>query len=88
MTVLKIIGQNVHLSVAEQEWFGVMQRMYGCTEHEALEEILAYKREMAFMHEKEGNFALARQLLQEIDEWDDTREEEYKQRKTPPKIII
>lgn len=77
---LKIIGKNVQLSIAEKEWLMHMQKMFGCTEQEALKEILEYKREQAFMYEKAGNFELARHLLQEIDEWDDTREEEYKQR--------
>ena len=79
---LRIIGQNIHLNIAEREWLGVMMRQFLCTEQEALEEIIVYKREQAFMHERLGNAALARQILQEIDEWDDAREEEYKQRKT------
>jgi hypothetical protein len=77
---LKIIGKNVHLNVAELEWLHHMQAMFGVTEHQALEEIIAYKREQAFGYEKMGNFELARHLLMEIDEWDDQREQEYKQK--------
>lgn len=79
MTSLKIIGKNVHLNIAEQEWLKAMQRLYGCTEQEALKEIIDYKREQAFGYEQLGNIELARHLLQEIDEWDDTREQDYKQ---------
>lgn len=91
MTNLRIIGVNIHLSLAEQEWLGHMQAMFGCTEQEALEEILMYKREQAFMYEQQGNFELSRQILTEIDEWDDIREQEYKQkvsRVNSVKIII
>lgn len=88
MTVLRIIGQNIHLNIAEQEWLGVMQRMYGCSEQQALEEIIVYKREQAFMYEQQGNLALARHILKEIDEWDDSKEEEYKQHAPSTKIII
>lgn len=77
---LRVVGHNIHLNLAEQEWLHHMQQMFGCTEQQALEEIISYKREMAFHYEKTGNIELARHLLQEIDEWDDTREEEYNQR--------
>ena len=77
---LRIIGVNVHLNIGEQEWLKHMQAMFGCTEQEALEEIVQYKREQAFGYEQQGNFPLARQLLQEIDEWDDTREAEFRAR--------
>jgi hypothetical protein len=79
MSKLRVIGKNIHLNIAEKEWLGVMQRQFLCTEQEALEEIVAYKREQAFMYSQQGNFALARQILQEIDEWDDTQEEEFKE---------
>ena len=80
MNSLKIIGKNIHLNGAELEWLKAMRRLYGCTEQEALKEIIEYKREQAFGYEKIGNFELARQLLQEVDEWDDSRESDYKQR--------
>ena len=79
MTKLRVIGKNIHLNIAEKEWLGVMQRQFLCTEQEALEEIIEYKREQAFMYQQQGNLALMRQILQEIDEWDDTREAEYKE---------
>jgi len=74
---LKIIGKNIHLNVAEMEWLGVMQRQFNCTEQEALAEIIEYKREQAFVYEQRGNIELARHLLKEIDEWDDSREADY-----------
>ncbi len=80
MKNLRVIGKNIHLSIAEKEWLGVMMRQFGCTEQQALDEIIVYKREQAYGYKLKGNFELERQLLQEIDEWDDTREEEYKQR--------
>ena len=90
MPILKIIGKNIQLNIAEQEWLQAMQKLYGCTEQEALAEIIEYKREQAFGYEQKGNYELARHLLQEIDEWDDTREQEYKQRapKKDVKIIL
>lgn len=88
MTTLKIIGKNIHLSLAEQEWLKAMQGLYGCTEQEALKEIIEYKREQAFGYEQIGNIELARMLLQEIDEWDDTREQDYKQKASRNAKII
>ena len=79
MKTLRVIGKNIQLNIAEKEWLGVMMRQFGCTEQEALDEIITYKREMAFDHEQKGNLELTRHLLMEIDEWDDTREENYKQ---------
>lgn len=80
-TKLRVVGKNIHLTIAEKEWLGVMKRQFGCTEQEALEEIIMYKREQAFGYQQQGNLDLARMLLQEIDEWDDTREAEYKEAK-------
>lgn len=85
MKRLRIIGKNIHLSIAEKEWLGVMMRQFACTEQEALEEIIVYKREQAYGYKQKGNYDLERQLLQEIDEWDDAREQEYKQRGTGDK---
>jgi hypothetical protein len=90
MTKLRIIGKNIHLNIAEQEWLTHMQKMFGCTEQEALDEIIKYKREQAFMFETQGHIELSRQLLQEIDEWDHTKEAEYQKRikDTPVDIIL
>ena len=79
MTRLRVIGKNIHLNIGEKEWLGVMMRQFGCTEQVALEEIIVYKREMAHNHGRQGNVELERHLLMEIDEWDDSREEDYKQ---------
>lgn len=85
---LRVIGQNIKLNIAEKEWLGVMMRQFGCTEQEALNEIILYKREQAFGFDQIGQYELARQLLQEIDEWDDTREEEYKQKASKDVKIV
>lgn len=77
---LRVIGVNIHLNIGEQEWLKHMQSMFGCTEQEALDEIIEYKREQAFGYEQQGNYPLAKQLLQEIDEWDNTREQEFQDR--------
>lgn len=87
MAHLRVIGKNIHLTIAEKEWLGVMMRQFGCTEQEALEEIIVYKREQAFGYEQKGNHELARHLLMQIDEWDDTREEEFKQKDKKVKEI-
>lgn len=90
MTSLRVIGKNIHLNLAEQEWLMHMQRMFECTEQEALHEIINYKREQAYGFEKSGNYELAKLLLEEIDEWDDTREQEFKQRTATkaPKLLL
>lgn len=90
MTKLHVIGKNIHLNIAEQEWLVHMQKMFGCTEQEALNEIIMYKREQAYMYEKRGMLELARQIKKEIDEWDDKQEEDFKQYETNKnkKIIL
>lgn len=57
------------------------------TETQAIDEVVGYKREQAYHYEKQGNFELAKMLLQEIDEWDDAREEDFKNRAVPNKDI-
>lgn len=87
MNNLRVIGKNIHLNIAEKEWLGVMIRQFGCTEQQALDEIIVYKREQAYGYKQKGNYELERQLLQEIDEWDDMREEDYKQRVSKGKEV-
>lgn len=69
------------------EWLKAMQQLYGCTEAHALDEIIMYKREMAFMHGQQGKPELARQLLIEIDEWDEDRERDFQQREERAKDL-
>ncbi len=82
MSKLNVIGKNIHLDVGEQEMLKHMMAGAGLTEQEALNEVMGYKREQAVLHDQLGNFALAKHLLQSIDEWDDSREEAYKNGET------
>ena len=75
--LLKIIGKNIHLDVGELEMLKHLMEGADLTEQEALSEVLNYKREQALYHEGLGNWELARQLLQHIDEWDGSREQEF-----------
>lgn len=75
---LKILGQNIHFDLGEIE---IMKRLMEndiCTEAQAINEVIGYKREQAMYYEELGNFALAEHLWKSIDEWDDSRAEAYK----------
>ena len=75
---LKILGQNIHFDLGEIQ---IMKRLMEndiCTEAQAINEVIGYKREQAVYYEELGNFALAEHLWKAIDEWDDTRAEAYK----------
>lgn len=86
---LRVIGVNIHLSIGEMEILQRLQEGADLTESEALDEVIAYKREQALMYEQQGNLALSKQLLQDIDEWDDSRSRVHADiNSTPPPTII
>lgn len=69
--------QEIYFSIAEQEIMDWMVRQVGITCIEAVEHMLAQKRELAYIHGMRGNLALQRQILQEINEWNDQAEQDY-----------
>lgn len=77
--MLKIIGKNIHLDLGEMEMLKYLMHGAELTEQEALEEVINYKREQALLHEGLGNWRLAKQILQQIDEWDGSRDQEFEE---------
>lgn len=59
---------KVYFSVGEETIISELQRLFGVTELDAIQNVIAQKRELAFMHFNKGNEALAEQLLKEIGE--------------------
>lgn len=58
----------VYLSIGEEEVVSELQRIFGITEIEAVDHVIAQKRELVFLHAQKGNFALAEQLKNELGE--------------------
>ncbi len=82
---------TVYFSPPEEEIIDSLQEIYGITYLEASNQVLMQKRELAFMHQMRGNFALAETLLKELDEWNDEVAAEFDQQKTygtSKKIIL
>jgi len=78
MTRLQILGKNIHFDLGEMEIMKHLMANDMCCEREAIEHVISYKREQVLYYEQRGNFTLAEHLLKSIDEWDDTRAEQYK----------
>ena len=51
--LLKIIGKNIQLDIVEMEMLKHLMEVADLTEQEALSEVLYYKREQAYYHEKQ-----------------------------------
>lgn len=69
--------KEIYFSIAEKEIIEWMVRQVGTPRLQAIEHVLAQKRELAYIHGVQGNIALRRQILQEINEWDEEAEKEY-----------
>lgn len=83
--------KNPQLSVGEQSIVNELQRNFDITEIEAIDQVLAQKRELAFIHHNKGNFELARQLMIELDDWSEEAEKDYQkyeQSKTKKIILL
>jgi len=74
--------REVYFSPPEEEIIDSLQEIYGITYLEACEQVIMQKRELAFMHQRRGEFALAEVLLKQLGEWNDAIEEEFEQQKT------
>lgn len=82
---------SVYFSPPEEEIIESLQEIYGITYLEAANQVIMQKRELAFMHQRRGNFALAETLLKELEEWNDDVAEEFEKQKTygsSKKIIL
>lgn len=73
-----ILRRNIELSIGEKEIVKCLMEGADLTETQAIDEVVSYKREQALHYQKKGNFELAKFLLQQIDEWDESREEDFK----------
>lgn len=83
--------KNPQLSVGEQNIVDELQRNFGLTQIEAIDHVMAQKRELAFIHHNTGHFELARQLMKELDEWSEEAEHDYmkwEQSKTKKIILL
>lgn len=69
-------NKEVQFSVGEQEWINALMEVYGSTHINAVNIVIRYKREQAFMYRQQGNDLLADQLLDEIGELDMHRNED------------
>ncbi len=78
MNKLRVLGKNIHFDIGEMEIMKCLMNESMCTEAEAMDHVIRYKREQVLVHERQGNYALAEHLLKSIDEWDDTRAAAYK----------
>ncbi len=73
---------TVYFSPPEEEIIESLREIYGITYLEAADQVIMQKRELAFMHQRRGNFALAETILKELDEWNDEVAEEFDKQKT------
>ncbi len=81
----------VYFSPPEKEIIESLQEIYGITYIEAADQVIGQKRELAFLHQRRGNFALAENILKELNEWNDEVAQDMEKMKThvtPSKKII
>ena len=82
---------EVYFSVGEKEIIAALQEHYEITYLEAANKVIEQKREAAYLYSMQGQFDLAQQLMEELDEWNDDIAEDYINRGRniePPKKII
>jgi len=71
----------VYFSPPEEEIISSLQEIHGITYLEAANHVLGQKRELAFLHQRRGNYELAKVILLEIEEWNDAIAEEFEKSK-------
>lgn len=59
---------KIYFSIGEEAVIESLVAAYNITEIEAIDHVIAQKRELAFIHARRGNHALAKQLRKEIGE--------------------
>lgn len=80
--------RKVYFSPPEEEIIDSLQEIYGITYLEACEQVIMQKRELAFMHQQRGEFALAEVLLKQLGEWNHAVAEEFEQKKMKEIILL
>ena len=76
-TQIAIHSKRILLNNAEQQILQHLMEGADLSEQEALNQVISYKREQAFVQELNGQLLLAEQLLKEIDEWNDALSDHY-----------
>lgn len=71
------MNDDIYFSIAEREILTWMTDIMGVPYLDAVNHVLAQKRELAYIHGMRGNIALRRQILKEIKEWTDEHEQDY-----------
>lgn len=69
--------KEVYFSVGEKEMIEILRDEYKVTYLEACDYVIGQKRELAWMHSRDGKFDLAEQILTEICEWNTELEAEF-----------
>lgn len=59
---------RVYFSIGEEAIIASLMEIYGITELQAIDHVIAQKRELAFIHAQRGNIELAKQIKKEIGE--------------------
>jgi len=71
----------VYFSPPEEEIINSLQEIHEISYLEAANQVLGQKRELAFLHQRRGNYELAKVILLEIEEWNDEIAEEFEKSK-------
>lgn len=71
--------KEVYFSKGEQEWIDKLQEMFGVNYIDAVQYVIDYKREQAFMYKQKGYNQLFNQIMDELGELT----EEMKQAEAP-----
>jgi len=82
---------TVYFSPPEEEIIESLQTIYGVTYIEACDQVIMQKRELAYLHERRGNYELSATILKELGEWNDDKEAELQRMLAipkPKKIIL
>lgn len=67
--------KEIHFSIAEQEWIEKLQEMFGVNYLDAVQYVVDYKREQAFMYKQQGHTKMFIQLMDELGELTDEMKE-------------
>lgn len=67
--------KQAYFSVGEQEWIAKLQDMFGINYIDAVQYVVDYKREQAFMYKQKGNHQMFCQIMDELGELTDEMKE-------------
>lgn len=60
--------KEIYFSVGEQEWINKLQEMFGVNYFDAVQYVVEYKREQAFMYKQKGHNKMFCQIMDELGE--------------------